>query len=102
MGHRPAAWQAARSPHPGRGAPDVRTIAHPSRPSRCTGAPAVGAALIASAVLAAASSAVATDRGAGPRVADRGCVAGDAGGAIHCQDVLNNSLNGISVHILGH
>jgi hypothetical protein len=53
-------------------------------------------------VLAAASSAVATDRGAGPRVADRGCVAGDAGGAIHCQDVLNNSLNGISVHILGH
>jgi hypothetical protein len=29
-------------------------------------------------------------------------VAGDAGGAVRCQDVLNNSLNGISVHILGH
>ncbi|MEA2669854.1 MAG: hypothetical protein QOG45_74 [Chloroflexota bacterium] len=76
----------------------MRTIPHPSRPSRCTGASAVGTALIASAVLAA----VATDPGSGPRVADRGCVVGDAGGAVHCQDVLNNSLNGISVHILGH
>jgi hypothetical protein len=80
----------------------VRTIPHPSRPSRRTGAPAVGTALLASAVLAAVSSAVTTEPGSGPRLADRGCVAGDAGGAVHCQDVLNNSLNGISVHILGH
>jgi hypothetical protein len=78
------------------------TIPHPSRRSRCTGAWALGTALIASAVLAAVSSVVATHPGAGPRVADRGCVAGDAGGAVHCQDVLNNSLNGISIHILGH
>jgi hypothetical protein len=80
----------------------VRTIPHPSRRSWCTGASTVGTALIASAVLAAVSSAVATAPGSGTRVADRGCVAGDAGGAVHCQDVLNNSLNGISVHILGH
>lgn len=72
------------------------TIPHPSRGSWRTDAWALGMALIASAVLAAAHP------GAGPRVADRGCVAGDAGGAIRCQDVLNNSLNGISVHILGH
>jgi hypothetical protein len=79
----------------------MRTIPHPSRPSRCSGASAVGTALIASAALAAVSSAAA-QAGAGPRVADRGCVAGDAGGAVRCQDVLNNSLNGISIHILGH
>jgi hypothetical protein len=73
------------------------TIPHPSRRSRCAGA----TALIASGVLAAVSSA-ATHPASGPRVADRGCVAGDAGGAVRCQDVLNNSLNGISIHILGH
>jgi hypothetical protein len=77
------------------------TIPHPSRGSRRTDAWALGTGLIASAALAAVSSA-ATQPGAGPRVADRGCVAGDAGGAVRCQDVLNNSLNGISVHILGH
>ena len=96
MGHRSAACQAARRPT-WRGAPDVRTtIPHPSRRSRCTGAWTLGAALVASVALAGMSS------GAGPRVADRGCVAGDAGGAVRCQDVLNNSLNGISIHILGH
>jgi hypothetical protein len=77
------------------------TIPHPSRGSGRTGAWALGTAVTASAVLAAVSSA-ATQPGAGPRVADRGCVAGDAGGAVRCQDVLNNSLNGISIHILGH
>jgi hypothetical protein len=31
-----------------------------------------------------------------------GCVAGDAGGQVRCENVLNNSLNDVSVHILSH
>jgi hypothetical protein len=54
------------------------------------------------AVVVAAWASVAPGRG--PAVADRGCVTGDggAGGLVHCSDVLNNSLNDISIHILGH
>ncbi len=77
----------------------MRTIPHPSSCSRVR---AAGAALIAAAVAVTVSVTVVAQSGAGPRVADGGCVAGDAGGTIHCSDVLNNSLNDISVHILGH
>ncbi len=59
-------------------------------------------ALIAAAVAVTVPSAVAAQSGSGPRVADKGCVTGDAGGTVHCSDVLNNSLNDISVRILGH
>jgi hypothetical protein len=31
-----------------------------------------------------------------------GCVAGDVGGQVRCENVLNNSLNNVSVHILSH
>ena len=53
------------------------------------------------AVLAAAASGAARPVSA-PVVADRGCVTGDGGGLVHCSDVGNDSLNGISIHILGH
>jgi len=56
------------------------------------------------AVLAAVAAASAAGPAAGPVVADRGCVTGDGGGSglVHCSDVGNDSLNGISIHILGH
>jgi hypothetical protein len=31
-----------------------------------------------------------------------GCVAGDVGGQVRCENVLNNSLNNVEVHILSH
>lgn len=63
-------------------------------------------ALAAGAVAAAAASVALTPasaRGAGLALtpADGGCAA-NASGLVDCSDVLNNSLNGISIHILGH
>ena len=54
------------------------------------------------AVLGAAVATSAAVAAAGPALADQGCAAGNAGGLVHCSDVLNNSLNGISIRILGH
>jgi hypothetical protein len=54
------------------------------------------------AVLAVAAASAAARPATGPVVADRGCVTGDGGGLVHCSDVGNDSLNGISIHILGH
>jgi hypothetical protein len=79
----------------------VSTARHWWGRSRCAGAPAVAAAVVASAVLAAVPTGSATHPRPALRVSDTGCVAGDAGGQVHCQDVLNNSLNDVSVHILG-
>ncbi len=63
--------------------------------------------LAACAVAAAAVSVALTPapaRGAGLALTPAdGCGAGATmGGLVHCSDVLNNSLNGISIHILGH
>ncbi len=77
----------------------MRTIRHLGGRSRRIAVSALGVlALIA----AGAPIAATVHSSPGPRVADRGCVVGDAAGQVHCQDVLNNSLNNISVHILGH
>lgn len=54
------------------------------------------------AVLAAVAAASAAGPATGPVLADHGCVTGDGGGLVHCSDVGNDSLNDISVHILGH
>jgi hypothetical protein len=58
--------------------------------------------VVAVLAVAAAWTSVAPDRG--PALADRPCATGDGGsaGLVHCSDVGNDSLNGISIHILGH
>jgi hypothetical protein len=76
----------------------VRTTRDPGGRSRHLGAVAVTAALLGFAVPAAAV----TPTALASRAADGGCVAGDAAGQVRCENVLNNSLNNISVHILGH
>ena len=60
-----------------------------------------GVGVLVAVLAVAAVSAVARPVSA-PVVADRGCVTGDGGGLVHCSDVGNDSLNGISIHILGH
>lgn len=81
----------------------MRTTTNPRGGSRWTGTLAVGAALLGTALVGAGVAALATGETTHPRVADGGCAAaGGAGGVVRCQDVLNNSLNDISVHILGH
>ncbi|TMD02585.1 MAG: hypothetical protein E6J03_09045 [Chloroflexi bacterium] len=62
----------------------------------------VGILVAVLATAAAAAASAAAGPAAGPALADRGCVAGDGGGLVHCSDVGNDSLNGISIHILGH
>jgi hypothetical protein len=73
------------------------------RPGGSTRAAAValaaGAVALATVALAPA---VAARPGLALQPADGGCGAGNVGGVVHCSDVLNNSLNGISIHILGH
>ncbi|HVS44454.1 MAG TPA: hypothetical protein VMU20_19555 [Candidatus Dormibacteraeota bacterium] len=55
------------------------------------------------AVLAVAAASTVARPAAGPAVADKPCATGDGGGGlVHCSDVGNDSLNGISIHILGH
>ncbi|HEX6493412.1 MAG TPA: hypothetical protein VF112_07855 [Candidatus Dormibacteraeota bacterium] len=54
------------------------------------------------AVLAVAAVSAAVRPAAGPAVADRPCTAAEGGGVLDCSDVDNDSLNGISIHILGH
>jgi hypothetical protein len=68
----------------------VRTTRHPGGRWRYAGAVAICAVLLGAAVPAAAAPPVG------------GCVAGDVGGQVRCENVLNNSLNNVSVHILSH
>jgi hypothetical protein len=68
----------------------VRTTRRVAGRWRCAGAVAVCAVLLGFAVPAAAEAPVG------------GCVAGDVGGQVRCENVLNNSLNNVSVHILSH
>lgn len=64
------------------------------------GALAAGAVAVAAATVALAP-APARSPGLALTPADGGCAA-NSGGLVDCSDVLNNSLNGISIHILGH
>jgi len=59
-------------------------------------------ALVGSAcpVAAAAASPVRPDAAAHP--ADGGCVVDDVAGQVTCSDVGNDTLNDLSIHILGH
>ena len=54
------------------------------------------------AVLAVAAASAGARPTTGPVVADHGCVTATGGGLVDCSDVGNDSLNGISIHILGH
>ena len=61
-----------------------------------------GVGVLVAVLATAAAASAAAGPAAGPVLADRGCVTGDGGGLVHCSDVGNDSLNGISIHILGH
>jgi hypothetical protein len=73
----------------------VRTATETVGRSRRSGALLIGATMLGTGLAAV------TPPGAGPRIAADGCaVAGDAGGQVHCENVLDNSLNNISI-VLG-